>query len=767
MLDRLYTEAVALYDAGYLSEAEEKYQQILALENTHADAWRELGMVYFSQERYLEALDAFYSALELDSSQAIQYYYLGLGLTATEDFNAAISAYEVAIFMAPDWADTYHKLAEVFLEVGEIKRAEFYYKKAIDLDSNNPSFYVDLGNLLMGKCEIEAAIATYKAGLEFEPENPFILEQLGMAFIAIKNTSLAAFYLGNSTYYRGEYPKAIQFYQDYLKIENQDVEVYLKLADCYQKIEQYSQAVSIYQQAVEQIVEQIPDSTDGLIKVYLAWINTLQEIGETAAAIDLVENALKLFPNDFSLKFAHQRLLPILYNNSSEIEQYRQRFSELLIQLIAKTDLSLPETSASLFKAISNHTNFYLAYQGCDDLQLQKQYGEFVHKIMATSFPQWVKPINFRFVQPNDKIKIGYVSSFFQWHTVGIVFLGWLKQYNRQAFEVTCYYTGNEEDDVTSLYRFYGDDFYRLNGEFVESVQKIYADKQDILVFLDLGMCPLTTQIASLRLASIQCAAWGHPVTTGLPTIDYFISPEVLEPKTAQNHYSETLVRLPNLGVYLDKYQSQKLEKQPSDFGLKNNRVIYLSCQSVFKYLPQYDRIFVEIAKQVPHAQFVFVSHWNSAITEKFRQRLKRAFAKGGLNSQDYCIILPRQEKSNYLQLNLIADIGLDTIQFTGFLTTLDSLGCNLPIVTCEGEFMRSRQTVGILKFIGVTETIAQNEIDYIKIAVKLGLDPVFRSEIVNKIKENKSVLYEDKNSIKGLEDFYRKALANPIEKFS
>ncbi|MEB3280150.1 MAG: tetratricopeptide repeat protein [Lyngbya sp.] len=757
MLDRLYTEAIALYDAGYLSEAEEKYQQILALENSHADAWRELGMVYFSQERYLEALDAFYSALERDSSKAIQYYCLGLGLTATEDFTAAISAYEQAIILEPDWSDVYHQLGKVCLEIGQFERAEIFYKKAIEFNSNDLDLYLDLGNLLIAKQQIEAALKIYEFALEFASENPRLLYQLGMAFKILKKSYKAAFYFGYSAYYQAEYTEAIQFYQDYLQTETQDLQVYLKLADCYQKIEQYSQAVDIYQQAVEQR----SDSTE----IYRAWINTLQEMGETAAAIDVAETALKLFPDDFSLKFADQRLLPILYNNSSEIEQYRQRFSNLLTQLIAETDLTSPETSASLLEAISTHTNFYLQYQGYNDLELQKQYGEFVHNIMATSFPQWVQPIPHRFCQPNDKIKIGYISSFFQWHTVGIIFLGWLKQYNHQAFEVTCYSTGNEEDDVTSLYRFYGDYFYRLNGELVDIVDKIYADKPDILVFLDVGMCPLTAQIASLRLASIQCAAWGHPVTTGLPTIDYFISPDLLEPTNAQNHYSETLVRLPNLGVYLEKPESPKLEKKRCDFGLKNNAVIYLSCQSLFKYLPQYDRIFVEIAKQVPHAQFVFVSHWNSAITEKFRQRLKSAFAKGGLNSQDYCIILPRQEKSNYLQLNLIADIGLDTFQFTGFLTTLDSLSCNLPIVTCEGEFMRSRQTAGILKFIGVVETIAQNEGDYIKIAVKLGLDSVFRSEILNKIKQNKSLLYEDKNSIKGLENFYRQAVALEFEK--
>ena len=757
MLDRLYTEAIAFYDGGYLAEAEERYQQILALENTRADIWRELGMVYLSQERYPEALDAFYSALELDSSKAIQYYCLGLGLAATEDFSAAISACERAIILDPNCSDAYHQLGKIWVELGGFERAESYYKKAVNLDYSNPDLYFDLGNLFIAKQQLEAAINSYQTALDLDSENSRILHQLGIAFTAIKKSSQAAFYFGYSSYYQAKYPEAIQYYQDYLQTNNQNLEVYLKLADCYQKIEQYPQAIQTYRQAVEQI----SDSTEGLKKIYLAWINLLQQIGETEAAIDLAENALEKFPDDISLKFTRQRILPILYNNPLEIEQYRRRFSALLTELIAETDLSSFENSASLFEAISTDTNFYLQYQGYNDLELQKQYGQFVYQIMATSFPQWVQPIPRRFRRPNEKIKIGYISSFFQWHTVGIVFLGWLKQYNYQDFEISCYYTGTEGDELTDLYHFYSDNFYKLNGEFVELVRKIYADELDILVFFDLGMCPLTTQIASLRLASIQCSAWGHPVTTGLPTVDYFISPDLLEPKNAKSHYSETLIRLPNLGICYEKPEIPELENKCYDFGLKNNAVIYLSCQSLFKYLPQYDRIFVEIAKQVPFSQFVFVSHWNSEITEKFRRRLKRAFAEFGLKSEDYCIILPRLDRSDYLQLNLIADIGLDTIQFTGFLTTLDGIACNLPIVTCEGQFMRSRQTAGILRRIGATETIARNETEYIKIAVKLGLNPIWREEIVNKIRQNKSLLYEDKNCIRGLEDFYRKAITD------
>jgi predicted O-linked N-acetylglucosamine transferase (SPINDLY family) len=83
--------------------------------------------------------------------------------------------------------------------------------------------------------------------------------------------------------------------------------------------------------------------------------------------------------------------------------------------------------------------------------------------------------------------------------------------------------------------------------------QHILDNQLHILVYLDIGMDPRTTQLAGLRLAPVQCVTWGHPITSGLPTIDYFISSELMEPAEGDNHYSEKLIRLSNLGIAYPK----------------------------------------------------------------------------------------------------------------------------------------------------------------------------------------------------------------------
>jgi predicted O-linked N-acetylglucosamine transferase (SPINDLY family) len=263
-------------------------------------------------------------------------------------------------------------------------------------------------------------------------------------------------------------------------------------------------------------------------------------------------------------------------------------------------------------------------------------------------------------------------------------------------------------------------------------------------------MNPQTMQMAGLRLAPVQCVAWGHPVTTGLPTVDYFLSSELMEPENAQEHYSEKLIRLPNIGVSYPKPYIPPVIKTRSDFQLPDDAIIYLCCQAPFKYLPQYDFIFAEIACRLPQAKFLFLRGTSLEL------RLKRTFDAIGLNSEDYCIFLSIPERLDYLMINLLSDVYLDTFTWSGGNTTLEAIACNLPIVTCPGEFMRGRHSDSFLKMLGVTDTIAENEAEYIEIAIKLGQDRTWRDTVAEKMSRNHTRLFDDKTCVVGLEAFYK-----------
>lgn len=110
-------------------------------------------------------------------------------------------------------------------------------------------------------------------------------------------------------------------------------------------------------------------------------------------------------------------------------------------------------------------------------------------------------------------------------------------------------------------------------------------------------------------------------------------------------------------------------------------------------------------------------------------------------------------------RINLLSDVYLDTFTWSGGNTSLEAIACNLPIVTCPGEFMRGRHSDSFLKMLGVTDTIADNEQEYIDIAVKLGQNPAWRREISERISQRHDKLFDDQVCVAGLEKFYKQVV--------
>jgi predicted O-linked N-acetylglucosamine transferase (SPINDLY family) len=275
-------------------------------------------------------------------------------------------------------------------------------------------------------------------------------------------------------------------------------------------------------------------------------------------------------------------------------------------------------------------------------------------------------------------------------------------------------------------------------------------------VYTDIGMNALATQLAALRLAPVQCKGWGHPVTTGLPTIDYYLSSDLMEPENAQKHYSETLVRLPNLALAYNPPDLPLHPKTRRDFGLPEEAFICLNSQSLFKLLPQHDDIYPRIALAAQNARFVFLAHGVQEITDQFTERLAAVFKTFDLIAGDYCYMLPRQNFPDFLSLNIVSDLLLDSFDWSGGKTTLEAISCGLPVVTRPGKLMRGRHSSAMLTMMGAEETIAEDKTAYIRLVARLSTDRKFYEQIVGNICARRDKLYNDAECIRVLEDFFR-----------
>jgi predicted O-linked N-acetylglucosamine transferase (SPINDLY family) len=286
-------------------------------------------------------------------------------------------------------------------------------------------------------------------------------------------------------------------------------------------------------------------------------------------------------------------------------------------------------------------------------------------------------------------------------------------------------------------------------------------DCLDYLMLTDVGMTPLSRFLSLHRIAPRQFTAWGHPVTTGSPEMDFYLSSDLMEPAGAEDHYSERLVRMPNLALYLEESEGEDEIQTSSpgspEFGLPEGRVLYGCLQSLFKYVPRHDEILPRIAREVPDALFVFLEGKPSYMTDVLRGRMQRAFAIHGLDAGRHVVFLPRRKPRDFDRLMKSMHLCIDSVGWSGGNTTLKNIRYGVPLVTVEGEFMRGRHSSAMFRMIGAEEMIAPSVDAYVERLVRMGKEEAYRQHGADLFRRGRHRLYRDQEFIRAFDEFLKK----------
>jgi protein O-GlcNAc transferase len=277
-------------------------------------------------------------------------------------------------------------------------------------------------------------------------------------------------------------------------------------------------------------------------------------------------------------------------------------------------------------------------------------------------------------------------------------------------------------------------------------------------------MNSLTVQLAALRLAPLQGTTWGHPETSGLPTLDFYLSGEGLEPPDAQKNYSERLILLPNMGVYVESLNPTQETIKLRDLGLPENEPLLICAGSPFKYSPLQDQVWIEIAKGLDlhgTGRLVFFAERKGSMHLLLADRLRRSFAQVGMDFDARVCIIPFQSRSRFFGLLKQAALMLDTLDFSGFNTALQSIECGLPYLALEGAFMRGRLASCILQRIGLPELVATSYEDFARRAIALATDKKRLKKLRKEIEERRQMLFKDVSPIRALEQFLTAEIGN------
>lgn len=662
--------------------------------------------------------------------EAIQHYQVG-------NLQQAENICKELLKVQPQNADVFYLLGLIYCQNKNYDLAIASIEKSIQISPQNPYAYFHLGNIFIEKNQIDRAISLYQKATQLDPD-----------FVHAYNN------LGNAFSEKGFFDEAIRSYQRALDLDSTYAEASYNLGNAYQNNREIDKAIKCYHKALQV----------GLYDadVYYSLGIALTEQCKNDEALIAYDKALSLNPNYVKARFARcMSQLPTIYPNFSSIQIYRNRYRNELIQLRDTLPLETQQDVEAAAEAIGSNQPFSLPYQGQNDIELQQIYGELVCKVMSLRYPQFAERLAVLTKLSGEVLKVGFVSGYFYLHSNWkLPIQGWVENLDKQRFSLYGYYTGKKKDKETALAR-------RCFKKFIEDIylfedlcQSIRNDNLDVLIYPEIGMDPMTMKLATLRLAPVQCTSWGQPNTSGLPTMDYYISSDLMETPEADTYYTEQLIRLPNLSVYYIPQTNPSVSVSRDTFGLRPKSILYLCCQALYKYLPQYDEIYPRIANHVDDCQFLFISSSKSAVvTEQFRSRLSEVFSRFGLDAAKYVTFLPHLDTRQYYAINALSDIYLDSIGWSGCNTTFETIACDLPIVTLPGEFMRGRHSTAILAMMGLTETIADSLDNYIEIAVRLGKDAGWRKHISEKIEDTKHFIYRDMKCVTALEEFLERAV--------
>ena len=719
----IFQSGVAEDQAGRPALAETCYRQVMALDPAHAGAHYRLGLLACRDGRSDLAIDCFSTAVELDAAAADYRVDLALVLATRGRFDEAERWLREAVRLDPERARIRNELGNALGQLGRFEQAAAEYGVALQLDPAAPEPCCNLAQVLYRLGRLDEAEAACREALRRQPDCVEAHNHLGMVLSGL-----------------GRFAEAERCYREALRLNPGFAEAHRNLGDVFGNLQSFEAAVTCYREALL-LKPEFPTTWNHLGMA-------LTSLGRDAEADFCYREALRLKPDYLGARLNRcMGRLPLIYRNEAEIERVR---AEYAAELDAACRL---DTLPAAYAETVGRAPFLLAYQGRCDREFQGRYGGFVADVMASFCPQWALPPAVAPPFPGEPIRVGILSAYFYNHSNWkIPIKGWLRGLDKSRFELFGYYIGHRQDEETAVARTLCHRFVHGLSGLANWAEAIRADRLHVLLIPGIGMDSETASLAALRLAPVQATSWGHPDTSGMPTIDDFLSSDLMEPPDADAHYTERLVRLPNLSIW---YEPPDLAPEPlsrADLGVPAEAVVYWCCQSLFKYLPRYDGVFARIAAAVPEARFLFIEyHHGERTTAIFRERLAAAFAAAGLDAERHCLFLPRMSMERFAAISRIADVFLDSLGWSGCNSTLEALAWDLPVVTMAGDLMRGRHSAAILTMLGMPELIAADPASFIDLAVGLGRDPARRQALAARIAANKHRLYCDQAAIDGL----------------
>ncbi|MEI6762124.1 MAG: tetratricopeptide repeat protein [Betaproteobacteria bacterium] len=353
------------------------------------------------------------------------------------------------------------------------------------------------------------------------------------------------------------------------------------------------------------------------------------------------------------------------------------------------------------------------SFGGADILQRHRAWGQ-RHPVPVDAQHPWRAPGAW----PNRRRRIGVMSSDLRTHAMQHFLDPLLQHHDRTEFEIVCYAHVPCPDALTRRFMAHGHRWNWIHALSDDQLAaQLRADELDLLVECN-GHTRGTRLRAMAHKPAYRQASWlGYLGTTGLPTMDYRLTDEWVDPLgLTEAQHTETLVRIPGgLCAYRPHEQYPPVQAPPC---LREGDVTFGSLNSLMKLNPQVVELWSTLLKAVPGARLLLqakqLADWGTL------GRVRGMFEMCGV-SADRLIL--RGASSDFLHSYQGIDIALDTFPYGGGATTCDALWMGVPVITCPADRSAGRLTNSILHQIGCAQWIARDPAHYVELAAALATD--------------------------------------------
>ncbi len=358
----------------------------------------------------------------------------------------------------------------------------------------------------------------------------------------------------------------------------------------------------------------------------------------------------------------------------------------------------------------------------------------------------------FEFKNQNEKIKVGYVSADFRTHPVSLLLARVIELHDKSNFEIYGYSLVKDEDQITSRLKKAFDKFIYIGDcTDLEAINLIRKDNINLAIDLMGYSKNARVNLFAKRLAPNQINFLGYPGTTGGDSIDYLIADKHTIPKELVEFYTEKILYMPNTFLPFDntiKVEEKFISRK--DYGLPEDKFILAAFHRIEKINPKvldtWSKVLIKLDKAIL---------WIQEPSSIAKEKLLYEFNERGIRKDKIYFAKKTKHLSDHLLRHKLADIFVDTFFYSSHSTGIFALWSGLPIVTIRGLNFASRVVPALLDNLSMSELIANDEKEYVKIISNL-----YETRDLLRNLKDKLLIQKEKNNIFNSE-FYVRQLEN------